>query len=574
MRSDKQCIELAKKWADNPYFDLSDREQLKEDLVSNPKKVAESFYMDLEFGTAGIRSIVGFGPNRLSIYNIRKAAFSLGSVVKNEGGSKVVISYDSRLTSLEYANASAKVFSALGFDVFLVSKPTPTPVLSFFVRELKCDCGVMITASHNPPNYNGFKAYWSDGAQITPPNDSKIINKFKATSWEDLEKLVTQKEKIQYIEDKFYDTYIERITNEHLRKDLIQKKGNELKIIYTPLHGVGYECMKKSFDALGFNSVDYLESQRDPNGNFPTTMYPNPEDPEALELAVKAMQDQGADLVIGADPDADRMGIALNDNGVSYPTGNQIAYATLYYKLLTLKEFSKIPQKPFAVKTIVTSPLQEKICSHFNVKLIDTLTGFKWIGAAMETRDDSNYIYGSEEAFGSLTHKYIRDKDGISAACVFSEMLLFCKSKNMSFHDFLQEIYKMFGYHYEKLVSSTYPGKEGLGKIKRIMTSLRGEGAHEISDLDLLEIRDYEGLFVYDLKSKKKSQLDFPQKSNVLTFVYKEGVSVHVRPSGTEPKIKFYLQYAEDSFDKDSKMRANLILEKLEKTIRSYCDEI
>ncbi len=574
MRTKEQCLELARSWAQNEYFNQSDRSELLSLLDSDKDdELFELFYKDLDFGTAGLRSIVGFGPNRMNIYNVTKAAFSLGKASLSKGGKSVAISYDSRHTSEEFSKKSAEILAKLGLDVFIVPRPTPTPLLSFFIRELKCSCGIMMTASHNPPDYNGFKAYWDDGAQLTPPNDQAVMKIFKETSWSELEFEAKRAGSIKVIDESTYDKYFSTMYKQHLRSKFIQEKNELLDIIYTPLHGVGGESAKRAFKELGFSKFSVLASQEKPDGDFPTTNYPNPEDPKALALAVESMVKNNAHLVIASDPDADRMGIAINDKETYYPTGNEIAYFLLYYKLLTLKEFGQLPKNAFIIRTIVTSRLQDKIAKHFNVEVHETLTGFKWICAGIEERKDLEYIFGSEESFGSLSHNGLRDKDGISSATLFAEMMLFYKAKNMKLKDLKDELFKLFGYHEERLVSLAYEGSSGLDKIRCIMDGMRLDGVHEISNLKAISVRDYQGLYEYNFAKSSQRKLSFQHTSNLLSFLYEDGLTVHVRPSGTEPKIKFYLQYQSPDYHKDSKMKAKIILERVTQAIKEYCDQ-
>jgi len=574
MRTNEQSLDLARSWVENEYFDQSDRAGLAEILKSgNDDEIFELFYKDLSFGTAGLRSIVGFGPNRMNVYNVTKAAYSLGKASLNSGGTSVAISYDSRHTSEEYSKKSAEILAKLGLDVYIVPRPTPTPLLSFFIRELKCSCGIMMTASHNPPEYNGFKAYWSDGGQLIPPNDQAVMSIFKETSWSELDFESIRSGKIKTIDQSTYDKYFEVMYKQHLRADFIKANHEKLSIIYTPLHGVGGESAQRAFTELGFSKFSVLASQGEPNGDFPTTNYPNPEDPEALTLAVESMIKSHADLVIASDPDADRMGIAINDKEVYYPTGNEIVYFLLYYKLLTLKEFNQLPKNAFIIRTIVTSRLQDKIAKHFNVDVHETLTGFKWICAGIDERKDLEFIFGSEESFGSLSHNGLRDKDGISSATLFAEMMLFYKAKNMKLVDLKDELFKLFGYHEERLVSLNYEGSSGLGRIQSIMDGMRLDGVHEITDLKAISVRDYLGLYEYSFANSARRKLDFSHSSNVLSFYYEEGLTVHVRPSGTEPKIKFYLQYESPDYHKDSKMKAKIIMERVSEAIRGYCEQ-
>jgi phosphoglucomutase len=573
----------AKLWASDKYFSESDRLKLSS-LIANDNEVElkERFLKDLEFGTGGLRSIVGLGSAYINIYNVKRAAWALGSYYKekNPNNKNVAISYDSRLTSKEYAEACAKVLLALGMKVYMVDRPTPTPILSYAVRFLDCSCGIMLTASHNPKEYNGFKAYDATGCQVTPSDDQEIIEKFDSLeSWGNiLEADSLDHPEFHYFEKKLYDSYFEEIKSQSLCPDLIKEKGGQLNIVYTPLHGTGAEFCARAADDAGFTNFKVLASQGAPDGNFPTVEFPNPEEPASLDLAVKEMIKTKADLVIASDPDTDRMGIVYSNGGEEfYFNGNEIAELMLYYKLERFKKLGKITPKSLVLKTIVTSYLQDKMCDAYGVKVINSLTGFKWMGKILNDLDakgtEYDYIFGSEESFGSMSHDKVRDKDGVSSAVLFSELTLYFHEIGLNLNQVLEQIYKEFGYFKESLLSLTFKGLSGKDKISNLMNSFRKVEHGFFPDYEIESVDDYSTLTRSFYQNESQNcKLDFPLKSNVLGFNFTNGNKVFVRPSGTEPKIKFYLHFFNE--DSSAKELIDSEIEKIEKFLRDFCEAI
>ncbi len=575
-------LKKAKSWAQNPYFSEEDRKELQTLIdQGHEEEIFDRFYKDLSFGTGGLRSVVGFGSNRMNIYNVRKASYALAKTAgEGKTEKKVAISCDSRLTSDEFSKAVAEVFAGEGYKVYVVNRPTPTPLLSYAVRFYGCDCGVMLTASHNPSEYNGFKAYNSEGCQVTPPMDQQVINNFNAIEDWSVIKPVKFEEGlssgvIEYFSNEFYDSYYEIIQKECLRKDLVKSQGGDLKVVYTPLHGTGGEFCKRAADELGLTNFLIVPEQAKPDGNFPTTSYPNPEEPASLKLAVDLMLKENADLVLGSDPDTDRMGVVLNSGGSpKYLNGNEIAILMLYYKLLTLKEQGALTKDALVIKTIVTSTLQETLCHAFGVKVVNTLTGFKWMGGYLGDQDKAKapyqYIFGSEESFGSMSHDGVRDKDGVSSVTLFCELALYFRSQGKNLEQVLEDIAKEYGFHQESLLSLSYKGIEGEEKIKRIMNLLR-EVSADFFPVGALSLReDFSIRNVFNYKTSETLNLDFPVESNVLGFEFENGNRLYARPSGTEPKIKFYSLFKGDYADKASTLKS---IESLEGFLKEYCEQ-
>ncbi|MCB9091141.1 MAG: phospho-sugar mutase [Halobacteriovoraceae bacterium] len=565
----------AMSWSEQVGLANGDQKKL-EKLISDSSQSEElvnAFYRDLEFGTAGLRSLVGLGSNRMNIYNVRKAAWALGSAVKEVFSDKdrwsVAIAYDSRLTSESFARETAGVLAAQGIDCYLAPKPTATPILSYAVRQKKCCAGVMITASHNPKDYNGFKAYWADGAQVTPPVDQLIISYYYKSEGAERELQIDFEQAlksgaVKFFEEDFYTSYIEDIKKNCFRTDLISERGGEVGIVYTALHGTGGEVCQRIARELGFNQFYPVKEQIAPDGNFPTAEYPNPEDPKSLKLAVDLMKEKKADVAFGSDPDTDRLGVVVSIEGEPhFLTGNQIASVLLYYKLTTMQQQGLLKDNALVLKTIVTTPLHERICEYFGVEIVNTLTGFKWMGKVLTDREKENksfqFIFASEEAFGSLTHDKVRDKDGISAIALFSEAVLYYKLQGMNVLDVLGEMYEKFGFHADGLLNVQYPGASGEQKIKKIMNALRERDPSEL------------------LGEKLKEKEDFMQTkyaSNVLGFHFESGNSLYVRPSGTEPKIKFYCQVRENGELEVAKKRASEKITEWKKCLEEYCHHV
>ncbi|MCF8060507.1 MAG: phospho-sugar mutase [Bacteriovoracaceae bacterium] len=563
----QSSLEKAKAWANNPAFDEESRHEIQTLIDNNDQKeIEERFYRDLEFGTGGMRAILGQGTYRLNKYNIRKATHALSQVVLATAKSapKVAISYDSRRFSFEFAKEAAGVFAANGIEALIFDKLNPVPLVSFAIRHNNCNAGVMVTASHNPPEYNGYKVFWGDGAQVTPPHDSMIIDKFNSIHdygsipTMDFEKGI-EEGKIKWIGEETEKHYFKAIKENSLGLKETQAHGEKLKIVYTALHGTGWVPCSRALKDLGLTNILSVKEQQAPDGDFPTVSSPNPENAEALEMAVNLMKKEGADIALGTDPDTDRVGIALiHNNEVHYINGNQIGILMLHYTCSEYQSQGKMPQDPYFVKTIVTTDLQTKIAASFGVTSENTLTGFKWICGRMneiaQNEPNRTFIFGTEESFGYLNHSYVRDKDGVASVALLSEIALHYKLKGMNLIEALDEIYTEYGFSHENLLSLNYYGKEGADKIQRIMESFRSFADQEIVGQTIGSLSDYKESTIKDFREGTSKPLDFI-KSNVLGFHFTNGNKLFLRPSGTEPKIKFYIMIQENEGDLDSKKK-------------------
>lgn len=567
-------LERAIEWANNPIFDSSSRKEIQ-DLIDKKdlKEIEERFYKDLEFGTGGIRSQLGQGINRINTYTIRKAtqALCMEVLAQKAKSPSICISYDSRRFSYEFAKSAAEVMAGNGIKAFIYERLNPVAMLSYSVRFHKSMAGVMVTASHNPPEYNGYKVFWSDGAQVTPPNDQNIINNYYAIKDFAVIKVMPfeegiQKGLIEWVGTDVEDHYHKDILSKAIDKKLCQENGSKLKIVYTPIHGAGLVPCTRALSDLGFSSVHVVPEQAMPDGNFPTVKSPNPENPSALKLAVDLMEKLNADIVMGSDPDTDRLGVAIKKNGeVIYLTGNQIGILKLHYILTRLKSQNKLSTNSYFVKSIVTTSLLDVIAKKFGVEVYNTLTGFKWICGKMNEIEKADptkqFIFATEESFGYLSHTFARDKDGVSSVSMMAEVALFYKLQGMDLIDALDKIYEEYGFSHESLLSLDYFGIAGAEKISRIMTNFRTMKDNTIAGNRIEKIKDYslgiEGL----------------PKSNVLGFFFENGDQFYLRPSGTEPKIKFYIMIQEHSGSlADKKKNALAKTEKLLAYINSEAE--
>jgi phosphoglucomutase len=584
------AIERAKAWASNEYFDEASRKEIQTLIDSgDEKEITERFYKDLEFGTGGIRSIIGQGTNRINTYTVRKATQALSNEViragKEEGLSqyKVAISYDNRRFSFEFAKEVASVFAGNGIHAYIYKKLNPVPLLSFSVRHHKAQAGVMVTASHNPPEYNGYKVFWSDGAQVTPPNDKNIIDNFLSIS--DFSTIKTldfdqglKDGLIHWVGEDVENAYYDAIGSKTVRPQMCKEDGGKLNIVYTPIHGTGYLPCTTALKNIGFSSVQVVEEQKLPDQDFPTVTSPNPENPEALAMAVKLMEDSNADIAMGTDPDTDRVGLAFKHDGeMVYLNGNQIGIVMLHYMLKSLKEQGTMPTNPYFVKTIVTTPLQDLIAKSFNVEVENTLTGFKWICGRMNeierTNPERNFVFATEESFGYLNHEYVRDKDGVSSITLLSEICLHYKLQGMDLVDALDKIYEEYGFSHETLLNLNYFGKEGSEKIARIMEDFRSYSDKTLCGDEISYLEDFKAQKTKNFTDLTTTDLDLPS-SNVLGFNFTNGTKVYMRPSGTEPKIKFYImiQEKEGSLD-EKKARALAKTEEFLSFIKGRADQ-
>ena len=542
----------------NGAYDEETKKEIKNLLDSkNEKELTDAFYRDLEFGTGGLRGIMGVGTNRMNKYTVGRATQGLANYILKQNGKdfKVAIGYDSRNNSDIFSKTAAEILSSNGIKVYLYDDIHPISLLSYAVRSLGCIAGIVVTASHNPKEYNGYKVYWTDGAQVIPPHDKNIIDEVLKVSPEEVK--MGDNSKVSLIGKDIEDKYMNDLMGYLVNPDII-KKHNDIKIVYTPIHGSGYKMVPMALKKAGFTNITTLETVQPPNGNFPTVESPNPENPEALKMAVDKAKEIGAELVMGTDPDCDRMGCALldRDGNYIYLTGNQIGSIILNY-LITNKKNIK---NPFVVKTIVTTELARTIADANNVKLFDVLTGFKWIADIIEREKDGNYLFGFEESFGYCINGNVRDKDGVSSCLIFAEILAYCKDNNMTLADYLESLYEKYGYFYEETISITKKGADGAKAIEDMMTYYRNNMPKEISGVEVVHISDYEKKEVYANDGKKIKDITLP-KSNVLQYILEDNTKITIRPSGTEPKIKFYFEVCvKESKDK----RVSVAKEKVE----------
>ncbi len=585
---DQNIIDRAKSWGNNSYFDEGDRQEINallNDLPQSEDELTERFYRDLEFGTGGLRAPMGMGQNRMNKYNVRRATQALANtIIKHFGGGSAVISYDSRNSSLFFAKEAAGVFAANGIKAHVFHSLSPTPMLSFGVRKLKAQGGIMITASHNPPIYNGYKAFWADGAQVVPPMDKEIITAYNSlTDWSDVKYMGFEealKKNLAAWTEKSLDDAFYKVIEEKVIQDLplCHKHGGELSVVYTALHGTGQVPCLEIARRLGFTKFAFIAEQAIPDGNFPTVKSPNPEDPKALAMAVTEMLKLHADIVYGTDPDGDRLGVVVNDYGKpAYLNGNQIGALMLYYLFKIKTEMKTLPPNPLVLKSIVTSPLQNAIVESFGGTVEDTLTGFKWMAARIreheEQKSKMNFVFASEESFGYMPQDESRDKDGVSSVALMSEIALHFKRHKKNLVEALDEIYERYGFFYESLVALDYEGIEGAKKISRIMDHFRKYPETHFAGEEIIAKEDYDSSIRTDLKTKQTTKIDLP-KSNVLSFTFKSGNKLFLRPSGTEPKIKFYTMVRETNGELSEKKKNALARVKvIEEKVLESCEK-
>lgn len=574
-------MELYKAWLENPYFDEATKKELK-DLEGNEKEIEDRFYTELEFGTAGLRGVIGAGVNRMNIYTVRKATQGLANYIIKQGGEKkgVAIAYDSRRMSPEFADEAALCLAANGIKAYVFESLRPTPELSFAVRELKCIAGINITASHNPPEYNGYKVYWEDGAQITPPHDTGIMAEVKAVtdyaSVKTMDKEEAEKAGLYVtIGADVDDAYIAQLKKQVKNPELIKEYQKDIKIVYTPLHGTGNIPARRILRELGFENVYVVPEQELPDGNFPTVSYPNPEAAEAFELALKLAKEKDADLVLATDPDADRLGVYVKDSKTGEYitlTGNMSGCLIGEYELSQLKANNQIPDDGIFVKTIVSTNMADAIAKYYNVKLIECLTGFKYIGQQIlktEQTGKGTYLFGFEESYGCLVGTHARDKDAIVATMALCEAAAYYKSRNMTLWDAMIEMYDRYGYYKDDVKAITMKGIEGLQKIKGIMETLRKETPTSVGAYKVLSARDYKEDTIRNMETGEIQPTGLPT-SNVLYYDLSDDAWLCVRPSGTEPKIKFYYGIKGTSMEDAEKKSAELgakVLEMIDRMV-------
>ena len=554
-----------KKWCESEEFDEETKKELLE-IKDNEKEIEDRFYKELEFGTAGLRGIIGAGTNRMNKYVVGKATQGLANYIIKQGteAKGVAISYDSRRMSPEFSKYSALVLNANGIKTYLFESLRPVPELSYAVRELGCTAGIMITASHNKPEYNGYKVYWDDGAQIINPVDKGIMDEVKAISDYKQIKEMPEDEAInkglhKIIGKEIDDKYIEELKKCVLNPEIIKQYGQDLKIVYTPLHGAGREMSQRILKEIGFEKVYTVPEQEEPDGRFPTVEYPNPEAKEAFKMALELGKKENADLVLATDPDADRLGIYAKDAKTGeYKefTGNMSGLLIAEYRLSQMKEKGILPKKGMLVSTIVSSNLASAIAKEYNLEFREVLTGFKYIGEQIkieeQKQDGTKYLFGFEESYGCLIADYARDKDGISAVMSLCESAAFYKSKGLTLWDQMLNIYEKYGYYKEGQVSVTLEGSSGAEKIKQIMNSIRENLPTQIGRYKVLKFKDFSNNIVKDLSTNLSSETGLP-KSNVLYFDLENDCWCCIRPSGTEPKIKLYFGIKSNSLENAEK---------------------
>ena len=540
------------RWCEDPSFDVETKKEL-EQIKNDEEEIKDRFYKELEFGTAGLRGVIGMGTNRMNKYTVGKATQGLANYIIEQGvqDKGVAISYDSRKMSDEFSMQTALILNANGIKTYLFESLRPVPELSFAVRQLGCTAGIMITASHNPPKYNGYKVYWDDGSQIVAPRDKDIINKVRnITDFKEI-KTISKEEAIKkglfnFIGIEMDDKYIATLKSHILNPEIVEKEGKELKIVYTPLHGTGNTIVERLLNELGFKNVYVVPEQAKPDGNFPTVDYPNPEDKKAFKLALELAKKVDADVVLATDPDADRLGIYAKDTktGEYMPyTGNMSALLIAEYRISQMKEKNILPKNGMLITTIVSSNLAKAIADNYNLECIEVLTGFKNIGAVMkkaEENKDKTYVFGFEESYGCLIGDYARDKDGIAAVMSLCEAAAYYKSKGITLWDQMNNIYKKYGYYKEDQVSIVLEGAEGAEKIKQMMTDTRNKEVKQIGKYKVLTFKDIEKDYVKNMATGEESKSGLP-KSNVLYYELENDAWCCVRPSGTEPKIKLYI---------------------------------
>jgi len=563
---DQNILNRAKAWLEGNY-DAETKKKVQELIDNDPKELVDAFYTNLEFGTGGLRGIMGVGTNRMNKYTVGAATQGLANYLKKMFPDKAQISmaiaYDSRRNNTFFANTTADVMSANGIKVYLFDALRPTPELSFAIRYLCCQAGVVITASHNPPEYNGYKAYWDDGAQLINPHDKNVIT--EVLKIKDISEINFRRDEklVEIIGHEIDKEYLAKVKALSLSPEIV-KKHSDLKIVYTPIHGTGVKLVPEGLKAFGFKNIYNVPEQDISDGNFPTVKSPNPEEPAALTMAIEKAKLVNASLVMATDPDADRVGIAvLNDkNEFVLLNGNQTATILLYYLLNKWKENGKLTGKEFTIKTIVTSEILKDISVKAGVEYFDTLTGFKYIAEIIRLNEGKKqFIGGGEESYGFMVGDFVRDKDAISACCMIAECAAWAANKGKTLYQLLPEIYLEHGLYREKLLSVTRKGKEGAEEIRKMMETYRNAPPKSINNSMVVMIKDYLKQAEFDFEKNAQQKINLP-KSDVLQFFLKDGSKISVRPSGTEPKIKFYFSVREDFKDVKKFDEMNAFLDK------------
>ena len=552
-----QVTKKAQKWMTSQY-DEETREEVRKMIEAEDKtELIESFYKDLEFGTGGLRGIMGAGSNRMNIYTVGAATQGLANYLKDCFKDlpqiSVAVGHDVRNNSKKFAQITADIFSANGIKVYLIDGPCPTPEVSYAIRKYGCQSGVMVTASHNPKEYNGYKAYWSDGAQMIAPHDVKTIEYVNAITSIAQIKFEPRKDLIEVVGEDLDKQYLADIQSLSIDPEA-NKRHHDMKIVYTPIHGTGLRLMFESLKLWGFDNIIHVPEQDIQSGDFPTVVSPNPENPEAMAMAIAKAKETGASLVLASDPDADRVGLVVRDKQGDYQlvNGNQILMLLLYYIVTQNVEKKLLKGNEYCVKTIVTTEAVKRIADANNIKCFDCYTGFKWIADVMRNMEGiGRYIGGGEESYGFLAETFVRDKDSISANSLLAEAAAWAADKGMTLYDLLVEVYNQYGFSRERGVSVVRPGKSGAEEIVNMMKEFRANPPKELAGSPIVLIKDYSNLQSRNLKTGEVSKLEFPTTSNVLQFFTEAGDKVSIRPSGTEPKIKFYVEVREDMKSKD-----------------------
>ena len=571
-------MDIYKKWCEDTYFNEETRNELLA-LKGNEAEIEDRFYKSLDFGTGGLRGVIGAGTNRMNIYTVRKASQGLANFIIKEGTQDkgIAIAYDSRRMSPEFADEAALCMAANGIKAYVFESLRPTPMLSFAVRELHCTAGIVVTASHNPPEYNGYKVYWEDGAQVASPKDRQIINEVNAvTSFEDVKTMDKQeaiaKGLYEVIGKAIDDRYMEELKKQIVNPDVIKEMGKDLKIVYTPLHGTGNIPARRVLKELGFENVYVVPEQELPDGNFPTVSYPNPEAAEAFELALKLAKEKDADVVLATDPDADRLGVYAKDSKsgeyMSF-TGNMSGMLICEYIMSQKKAKGILPANGALVKTIVSTNMADAVAAEYNVKLVEVLTGFKYIGEQIKLFEQSGsneYVFGFEESYGCLVGTHARDKDAIVAVMCLCEAAAYYKKQGFTLWDQMVKIFEKYGFYREGLETLTLKGISGAEKIQQILSHMRSNPPKKLAGYDVLKVRDYQSGEIVDLKTGEKSETGLPE-SNVLYYDLTDNAWCCVRPSGTEPKVKFYFGVKGASF-----ADANQKLEELKKAMMAVAN--
>lgn len=553
-------------WLENPYFDQETKEELKK-IADNEKEIQDRFYRDLEFGTGGLRGVIGAGTNRMNIYTVRKATQGLANYIRKEHTEEkgVAIAFDSRNMSPEFAGEAALCLAANGIKAYIFPSLRPTPMLSFALRELGCTAGIVVTASHNPPEYNGYKVYWEDGAQITSPRDRQIIEEVsRVTDYADVKTMDLEEAQkaglYQIIGPEMDDKFTEALKALVLRPEILEQEAKNLKIVYTPLHGTGNLPVRRILEELGFTQVYVVKEQELPDGDFPTVSYPNPEDKNAFRLALELAKEKDADLVLATDPDADRLGIYAKDTeSGEYKsfTGNMSGTLVLEYILSQRKALGTLPENGAVVTTVVSGKMAKEIAKDYGMDLIETLTGFKYIGEQIkffEETQDHTYVFGYEESYGCLVGTHARDKDAVSAVMALCEAAAYYKHQGITLCRQMERLFEKYGYYQEDLCTVTLKGQEGAEKIQAMMEQIRSAVPQTIGGFQVLRFRDYREQKIRDCVTKEETPSGLP-KSNVLYFELEDNAWCCIRPSGTEPKIKFYMGVkGADSADAEEKL--------------------